>query len=514
MSTQEEIESIPDGKPDTETSTTIDRRSFLAQLSLAMGALAFGTSGISKADTPPAPIPYSLTQPNILVVMVDQLRYRELAGGSGVPSLSGCLPNITALQSQSIEFANFFVAGTTCTPSRASFMTGLYPPQTCMYITQGNGATPSLAPALDESGYVVGFPTFASYLQSKGYNTLFFGKWHLSDQSPDFDLTPLSEYGFTFAPYQDPSPDGEPNEGVTGGLATLPSESTGNFANDLGILREFTGNMGGYTTQVKPWCAVVSFINPHDISEYPEYLPNFCDLQLGAQPNWPPEQPSAAAQPTTNPPLQAFPSLPQLFTSTAATQPDCVSYSGWYEKTASAASLPSNVPGEELSTKPQLQVTYQGDLIATVGGIGDIGPTSPSLYHGVNFSPKNGDWGCFLNTYYWLAGCVDGLIGNLSSAYNPSTGANNTVLGYLAYLLAKPGNPANQNLDNTIIIFTSDHGELGGAHSLQGKGGSSYDEAIQVPFFVRLPGNTTHGLRNQMVSAVDFFWASSVVCDL
>lgn len=46
-----------------------------------------------------------------------------------------------------------------------------------------------------------------------------------------------------------------------------------------------------------------------------------------------------------------------------------------------------------------------------------------------------------------------------------------------------------QNLwENTIVIFTSDHGEMNGAHRMQQKGGIHYDEAAVVNFTVCTPG--------------------------
>ena len=41
--------------------------------------------------------------------------------------------------------------------------------------------------------------------------------------------------------------------------------------------------------------------------------------------------------------------------------------------------------------------------------------------------------------------------------------------------------------DNTIVIYTSDHGELAGAHGLSGKGATAYREQINVPFIVAHP---------------------------
>ena len=42
--------------------------------------------------------------------------------------------------------------------------------------------------------------------------------------------------------------------------------------------------------------------------------------------------------------------------------------------------------------------------------------------------------------------------------------------------------------NNTIVIMTSDHGELGGAHQMHGKGTTAYREQVQVPLWVRHPG--------------------------
>ncbi len=42
-------------------------------------------------------------------------------------------------------------------------------------------------------------------------------------------------------------------------------------------------------------------------------------------------------------------------------------------------------------------------------------------------------------------------------------------------------------LDNTIVILTADHGELGGAHQLSGKGATTYREQNNVPLIVSHP---------------------------
>lgn len=56
--------------------------------------------------------------------------------------------------------------------------------------------------------------------------------------------------------------------------------------------------------------------------------------------------------------------------------------------------------------------------------------------------------------------------------------------------------------ENTVVIFTSDHGEMGGAHGLRGKGPFAYEEAIHVPFRVIHPdvagGRTCHAISSHI----------------
>jgi arylsulfatase A-like enzyme len=60
---------------------------------------------------------------------------------------------------------------------------------------------------------------------------------------------------------------------------------------------------------------------------------------------------------------------------------------------------------------------------------------------------------------------------------------------------------------NTVIVFTSDHGEYGGSHGLRGKGAAAYEEAIRVPLIVKDPrGVLTKApelARTQLTSSVD-----------
>jgi hypothetical protein len=66
---------------------------------------------------------------------------------------------------------------------------------------------------------------------------------------------------------------------------------------------------------------------------------------------------------------------------------------------------------------------------------------------------------------------------------------------------AANGNPS----DGPAIIFLSDHGEYALSHGLHAKGGAVYEEALRVPLYVVMPGQSAPVLMPQMCSMVDVF---------
>ena len=62
----------------------------------------------------------------------------------------------------------------------------------------------------------------------------------------------------------------------------------------------------------------------------------------------------------------------------------------------------------------------------------------------------------------------------------------------------------NGQIDNTIIVFTSDHGDLCGAHGRLNKG-VPYEGSARIPFLFHCPGKIPAGtIVNQALSCVDF----------
>ena len=56
--------------------------------------------------------------------------------------------------------------------------------------------------------------------------------------------------------------------------------------------------------------------------------------------------------------------------------------------------------------------------------------------------------------------------------------------------------------DNTIVIFTTDHGHFLGHHGLNAKGAFHYEDLIRLPFIVRAPGMIPGGRRSDAIQSL------------
>jgi arylsulfatase A-like enzyme len=116
----------------------------------------------------------ALAQPNIIYIMTDDMGYGDL---SGYGHKEYTTPNLDKLAAQGIKFVNAYSAGPLCTPTRVAFMTGRYPARTPV------GLIEPLTGVKDSAiGLTPEFPSIASLVKTKGYETAIVGKWHLGSQ--------------------------------------------------------------------------------------------------------------------------------------------------------------------------------------------------------------------------------------------------------------------------------------------------------------------------------------------
>ena len=109
---------------------------------------------------------------NFIVIIADDMAWDD-CGAYGHPTLN--TPNIDRLAAEGIRFNNAFVTASSCSPSRASMITGRYPHAT--------GAEQLHWPLPRNMN------TWVSWLRQSGYWTAAAGKWHLGNAAKrHFDL--------------------------------------------------------------------------------------------------------------------------------------------------------------------------------------------------------------------------------------------------------------------------------------------------------------------------------------
>jgi arylsulfatase A-like enzyme len=328
---------VPGRKDETDR---IDRRGFLAQVGKMAGGAALSTVAPQLLKSQSVRSETGGSPPNILIILVDQWRSPIWFPNASI--LAPLLPATTAFFTQSVNFTNYFPAATACSPSRGTFVTGLYAPQTAILVTQHNDEAPNLN---------AGFPTFGTLLKQQGYQTFWYGKWHLSNYVAS-DPPTLEQYGFGGGTF--PSPNGD----VGQGRRVDPS-----------ITQQFLQWLDAQSGST-PWCTTVSFINPHDVTQY----------YTGTN-----------TVPGEKHPAKMFTQMPGNFETPA-----------------------------QLATKPKLQLAYLKRIAQEYGTLAHSG------------AGYEAPWLRLLDTYLYCQELVDQQIGSVLDALAASAYASNTIVIFTA----------------------------------------------------------------------------------
>ena len=201
----------------------------------------------------------SVTSPDILVIMVDQLNGTLFPDG---PASWLHAPHLSQLAERSARFTTCYTASPLCAPGRSAFMTGRLPSRTGVYDNAAEFAS--------------SIPTYAHLLRRAGYRTCLTGKMHFvgPDQLHGFeertttDIYP-ADFGWT--------PDyTNPRERIDWWYHNLGSVTGAGMA-EITNQMEYDDEVAHCARQWlhqrarerddadrRPWALTVSFTHPHD----------------------------------------------------------------------------------------------------------------------------------------------------------------------------------------------------------------------------------------------------------
>jgi arylsulfatase A-like enzyme len=379
---------------------------------------------------------------NVLLITSDQQHWRTL--GLINPELE--TPNLDRLAAGGTLFTRAYCPNPTCTPTRASMITGRYPSQ--------HGAW-ALGTKLPESEATLGH-----HLAGVGYRTALVGKAHFQ---------PLL------------------------GTETYPSLEAYPILQDLEFWRDFHGPFYGFEH-------VELARNHTDEAHIGQHYALWMEAQ-GCQ-NWreffrPPTGTAPAQRWRWNLPeayhynawiaersnalLEGYSRTGQRFFLWASffdPHPSYLVPAPWDSLYDPAGiSVPRVHPGEHANNPPHFALTQQPD--PDFSGYAEAGGNACHGFHSHLQDPK--ELAQDIAVYYGMISCMDKYVGR--------------ILDKLADL---------DLVEDTIVVFTSDHGHFFGQHGLIRKGPFHYEDMIRVPLIVRCPGLVPAGKRsNALQSLVD-----------
>lgn len=382
-------------------------------------------------------------RPNVLLITTDQQHYAAL--GSHSPALS--TPNIDSLGEDGVTFGRAYCANPLCTPSRASLLTGQYP--------SSHGAW-TLGTKLTEDA-----TTLPLLLGEAGYSTFLIGKAHLQ---------PLAS-----------TPD-------------VPSIECQPILRDLDFWRDFTGPWYGFEhIELARNHADESHVGQH----YAAWLEDqgCTDWERYFQP-WPPQPGSAQRRHAWDLPVELHYSTWTAERTIAAIDRATdagVPFFGW-------ASFHDPHP-PYLVPEPYASMYDPGDCEPPTSETGELASMAPWFAETQESAPDFSPW---MDDEFGVHGFVaqrlpeSELRRNLATYYGMMTLVDDCV-GRILQRLTERG-----LADNTLVIFTTDHGHFLGQHGLTAKGPFHYEDLIRVPFLMRWPERLPQALRTDaLLSLVD-----------
>ncbi len=411
------------------------RRSFIKQLAGSAAAVS-GVGLLSESLAMSKPSYGTAIRPNILFIMCDQLQADVLSCYGGPVDT----PNIDRIAREGIRFTQASCPTPFCSPTRASIETSLY--------THAHGIVKNMS-QYQLDGITNDDLTMGKLMYQSGYDTHFYGKWHLQGRGglvsyyPDMHREPewVDEYQSYFQKIRE--------EGNTDymdlGKWLLPIEVWPPLQKAVDELPD--------DSAVKNWRLKEYFLK---IGRLKMPLEDHFDVQFCNRAIKRINQAQLTKQPF-------------MITCSLISphNPNCVP-SPYYEMfDPEKVELPENVKYRSKRFEKdwaRLLVSSMEDVYIRE----------------------------FIRIYYGLVKMVDDQVGRFLDT------------------LEKQG-----ILDETLVIFTADHGDMAGGHGMVTKSTKAfYDEVTQVPLLMRYPKLLKSGTCDLPVNHTDFMPTILSVADI
>lgn len=329
-------------------------------------------------------------QPNILFLMCDQLQGEVFRSGSPVIT-----PHLDKLIKGGVKFDRAYTPNAVCSPARASLMTGVLP--------HNHGVLQVTHTVDDDQGNLrESYPHWAESLENTGYQTGYFGKWHI-ERSNDLSKFGWQVNGAVHTPLYNQKRDATLKEAGEQTFSKKKTVTDPPGYNQENILYGVTN----YTPEHRSMGIITSLTS------------DFLDDQL--------QQDEA--------PWACFVSIPEPHDPF--------------------------ICGEEAFAK------YNPRKIKLKGNVHDDLSNKPNIYKKASKA--------------W-ARMTDDERKEAIACYYASITELDEQFGKILEKVEASG-----QMDNTLVVFTSDHGELLGSHGLYLKNFSAFEEIYNIPLIVAGP---------------------------
>ena len=209
-----------------------------------------------------------MDQPNILIFMTDHQRADNV-----LPEHQTVSPNLDRFCQESVTFTETYCPTPHCCPSRATFMSGLYPSGHGVWNNVCNGQALS-------SGLKPGVRLWSEDLLAAGYQMHYSGKWHVSVEESPKDRGWIEhsgsgsrpgEHGQVWEHYRGVANTPPPAERGEGGIMRpgygyyrLYGTQEEGTAHDEAAVAAALEAMASFGDDDAPWCVYAGAIGPHD----------------------------------------------------------------------------------------------------------------------------------------------------------------------------------------------------------------------------------------------------------